>query len=127
MRTVRYSSLSSKTYPLSGSAAIETLAGNPVIAGCLIAGALIAAWLTCFWWLMQTPSSSANVAPVHAPSEIQSARSSIALKGNRLDRANVTADRKIEIVNGNRKVPIGCEVAFSRLVAKDNVPVRCLT
>jgi hypothetical protein len=82
---------------------------------------------------MQTPSSSANVAPVHASSETQSARSSIALKGNRLDRANVTADRtlhsrsKIEIVNGNRKVPIGCEVAFSRLVAKDNVPVRCLT
>jgi hypothetical protein len=51
---------------LSGSAAIEALAGNPVIAGCLIAGALIAAWLTCSWWLMQTPSSSANVAPVHA-------------------------------------------------------------
>jgi hypothetical protein len=127
MRTVRYSSLGSKTHPLSGLAATETLAGNPVIARYLIAGALIAVWLACFWWLMQTPLSSANVAPVHASSETQSARSSIALKGNRLDRANVTADRKIEIVNGNRKVPIGCEVAFSRLVAKDNVPVRCLT
>jgi hypothetical protein len=133
MRTVQYSSPGSKTHPLNDSAAFETLAGNPAIAGCLIAGALITVWLTCFFWPVQTPSLRANVAPVHASSEMYSAQSNVILKGNRLDRANATGDRtfpgqsKIEIVNSNRKVPIGCEVAFSRLVVKDNVPVRCLT
>jgi hypothetical protein len=133
MRTVRYSSPGLKTRSFGGAATIEILARNPLIIGCLFAGAIIAACLTCFLCLTQTPSSKANLAPIHASSEIQSAHSTIALKGNRPDRANVTADRtfhsrsKIEVVNGNRKVPIGCEVAFSRLVAKDNVPVRCVT
>ena len=130
MRTVRYSSPGLKTHPLSGSAAIEILARNPMIIGCLMAGAIIAA---CLLWLAQTPSPNANVASVHALSETQSEQSSIALKSNRLDKAKVVVDRpfhsrsKIEIVNGNRKVPIGCEGAFGRLVAKDNVAVRCLT
>ena len=131
MRTVRYSSPGLKTHRLSGSAAVGIPARNPMIIGCLIAGAIIAACLT-FLWLTRTPLSNANIAPVQALPEMQLAQSTIAFKGARLDRANVTADRtfqspsKIE-ASRDRKVPIGCEVAFSRLVAKDNVPVRCLT
>jgi hypothetical protein len=46
--------------------------------------------------------------------------------GGRLGRFLLAGIRS-EIVNGNQRVPIGCERAFSRLVAKDNAPVRCLT
>lgn len=80
---------------------------------------------------MQTRSSIGDVAPVYTSLEMRPAESSIAFKGNRLGRANVRADRtspgrgKMEIVNGKRKVPMGCEAALSRLVAKDNAPVRC--
>ena len=68
-------------------------------------------------------TSSANSVLVHVSSKTQSAQSSIARKGNRLDRTNVTADRtfhgrsKIEILNGNRKGTYRMRSCFSRLVA----------
>jgi hypothetical protein len=120
MQMVSYKSVEAR-HPLASSTTNDLLTGSIVVAGWLVASAIIAAWLTCVSWLVQVPSANATGVPLSWSSEMQSTTNSGALKSDRLDRANVTRS-KMEIAGGSRKIPIGCEA-----VARDNIPVRCLT
>lgn len=122
---VPYGSLETR-HSLGSSTTDDLLTGSIVVAGWLVASAIIAAWLTCVSWLVQVPSTNATGVPLSSSSEIQSTTNNGALKSDRLDRSSVTQS-KMEIAGGGRKIPIGCEAAFSKLMARDNIPVRCLT
>jgi hypothetical protein len=128
-------------------AATELLVGVVAIAGWFAGSAIIVAWLTCLPWLVESASAAANVAATYAQSyssaETKWPSSNTSRKGDRLVSSDAAADRhpirplttkiskgeisKGEISKDGRKVPVGCEAAFSRLIAPANFSVRCLT
>ena len=65
-------------------------------------------------------------------SSASSAMSNSVLKGDRLTSVQSRASVRVELpkvvtMRASRKVPIGCEAAFSRLVHSTNFSTRCVT
>lgn len=104
----------------------------------LISSAVIAWGLACLPILAGTSAASVIVAPSYPPVLPARTTSNSALKG---DRIKTMAPLSFSVRFGvqplhvepphasktDRKIPVGCEAAFSKLVANGNFSARCVT
>jgi len=115
-------------YPCFGRKAVG-------IAAWLIGSAVIATWLVFVPFLIGTSVASGMAGTAHSytPAALGSVESNKTLKGDRLFSAHIKAGNrdaepaKADATKSRRKIPVGCEAAFSKLVASANFTVRCVT
>jgi hypothetical protein len=99
-----------------------------LIGAWLISSAIIAWTLAYLPILTGTSSASMLAAPIYSSISLVGPTSNTALKGDRLPSTHAGAAKKeTNDSNNGRKIPVGCEAAFSNLVAKGNFIARCLT
>jgi hypothetical protein len=78
--------------------------------------------------ILSGPSSASAVATSSYSAAAARTVSNTALKGDRLQSARTGAARKESNDSKNgRKIPAGCEAAFSKLVTNGNFSARCVT
>lgn len=103
-----------------------------MIAAWFVGSAVIAAWLTCVPSLIGTSPANADTAGFPTIG-FRSLESNKALKGDRLVGTHSTIGiragepLKADVSKSRRKIPVGCEAAFSKLTASANYSVRCIT
>lgn len=122
-----------------------------VVSGWMIGSAAIVAAVICLPFSTGTSAAIMNVAQTHASVALKANTSNAALKGDRLDRiaaeaggaksmlarsplkaadhsgADAVRERTEPAPTSHRKIPVGCESAFSKLVAAQNFTGRCVT
>ena len=97
-----------------------------VIAAALILGIIVT------WMAVLVPSHAAPSRGSHATDVAVSIVSNTARKGDRLDAGRNTIEQGARFApaptaKAGATVPVGCDVAFSKLVRFQNVAVRCMT
>jgi hypothetical protein len=94
----------------------------------LIASAAVAGGLVYLPIPSGASSVAVNVAQSSAPILSVGTTSNTALKGDRLPLVHAGAAKKESSDSKvGRKIPVGCEAAFSKLVANGNFSARCVT
>ncbi len=104
-----------------------------LLAAWLVTTAIVASWMLALLFPLG-PSFANFQAPRHSPSVISSSGGH-SLKGDRLTSAKVRERSEVEPIGtksppastGERKILVGCDLAFSRLVKAGNFVARCVT
>ena len=124
-------------YLLSGttnSAQVAPKRIRQVIAGAwLVSVAIVASWMLAVLFPLG-PSFNLQ-ATRHESASVTSSPGAQSAKGDRLGSGKARERREVEpigtksapVSTGERKIPVGCDPAFSRLVKFGNFTARCVT
>jgi hypothetical protein len=105
-----------------------------LLAAWLVITAIVASWMLALLFPLG-PSFANFQATRHDSPSVNSNSDGDSLKGDRLTSAKARGRNEVEpigtqsppVSTGERKIPMGCDLAFSRLVKTGNFTARCVT
>ncbi len=105
-----------------------------LLAAWLVTTAMAASWMLALFFPLGPSSGNFQATRRDSPAVISNSDGH-SLTGDRLSSAKARERGKVEPIGtksppvsaGERKIPIGCDLAFSRLVKSGNFTARCVT